>query len=71
MNHIKTNISKLGKLLKEEEFAYLRNKRQMLKSYFRAMQIDYITPNLIASVALDNFKWELTSNEVIYLSDSL
>ncbi len=52
----------------------MKNKLGLLKAYFSALAIDseYISPNLVAFVVADNFPWwELSSEEIVFLSDNL
>jgi hypothetical protein len=52
----------------------METKLQILSGYFKAIGVDSeeISPNLVASVISEYWpNWELTSEQVVFLSDNL
>lgn len=44
----------------------------MLKLYFEAVGVEHVSPNLVAEVCYDKFPfWNLTGDDIVYLSDNL
>jgi len=55
------------------QFEHLEREYRTLSIYFQHMGIesDCISPNLVASVCIDYFNWELTSEDIVFLSNIL
>lgn len=51
----------------------MENKIKIIKQYLIAQMIDpeYASPNLIADICRNVFGWELSSDEIVQLSDSI
>jgi hypothetical protein len=52
---------------------HLETKIKILELYFRqaGIESECISPNLVADIALDYFQFDLTSKEVVYISETL
>jgi hypothetical protein len=51
----------------------LQNKLTFLRLYLSSLGIEaeYASPNLVADITLDTFGWDLSSDEIVWLSDNV